>query len=204
VGEILAYYRALARGPGVQDEDVAALVRLAAHEAPSKEDRLAVLDTIPRLVSGLDSRTKRHFNPLLSAAEDEIREAAEICLAILGDRNARRDVIKRYNDLVAQNDAWAGAYEQRAAVLLKLREYDDAARDFQRAIKVYTDMGRSSQLDALYVDLARTYARDGSVKRAYDALEKGNLPLGVLRKLKDDPDFAEIAKHSRYGRIFDL
>jgi tetratricopeptide (TPR) repeat protein len=202
--EILAYYRALARHTVIEQDDVAALLRLAADDAPPKEHRIAALDAIPDLVTSLDLKTKRLLDPLLNHADDQLREGAQICLALLGDRTARRDVIKRYNDLVAQNEAWAGAYEQRAAVLLKLREYVDAAKDYRRAIKVYTDMKRTENLDALYVDLARTYARDGSPKRAYDALVEGNLPTGVLRKLKGDPDFAELAAHSRYGKILDV
>jgi len=204
VAEILAYYAALARTVGIEDEDVAALVRLASHDAPSKDDRILVLATIPTFADDVDSKTKKLFDPLLAVADDEIREEAEICLALLGDRNARRDVIKRYDELVSRNDSWAGAYEQRAAVLLKLREYDDAAKDFRRAIKIYANQGRTSQLEDLYVELARTYARDGNAKKAFDALEEAHLPRSVMKKLKDDPDFAEIVAHSRYGRVFDV
>jgi tetratricopeptide (TPR) repeat protein len=206
VGEILAYYRALANASsgGVDSDDVGALLRLAAHDAPQKADRLSVLDAIPAFHPGLDTKTKKLFEPLQNEADDELREAAEICLALLGDRNARRDVIKRYNDLVARNDTWAGAYEQRGAVLLKLAEYDGAAKDFRRAIKVYESQGRTNQLEDLYVLLARTYARDRNPKKAFDALEEGKLPRAVLKGLKSDPDFAEVAAHTRYGKIFDV
>ena len=201
INEILGYYRVIK--DHLVDEDVEALVRLAAHDAPDEKDRLKVLEAIPEFDPDLGSRMRKLFEPLLNDANDELREGAQICLARLGDRNQRRDLIKRYNEQVERNELWAGAYDQRGSLYMKLGDYDQAAKDYRRAIKVYENQGRTID-DDLYVELARANALDGNPKKASEALEDAGLTRSRLRKLAADPDFREVVESSRYGKVFDV
>lgn len=201
VPEILAYYRSCA--DALEEDDLQALVRLAAHDAPSPEDRLRVLDTLPALTDDVSSRTEKLFDPLLASKEEELQEAARICLALLGDRGQRREILKRYDDLVDQNENWSGAYSQRAAIHLRLGDPGEAAKDYRRAIQIREDQGRPLD-EELYVQLARAYSLDGNAKKAHDALQTAGLSRSELRALALDPDFGTIRDHSRYGKIFDV
>ncbi len=201
VNEILAYLRSCADAVG--EDDVRTLVRLAAHDAPEDGDRVAILDAIPDFDPELDSKLKKLFEPLLDSADNTLREATQVCMALLGDRNQRRDLIRRYDDLVDQNDNWAGAYEQRGEVYLRLHEYREAIKDFKRAIKTYESQGRSIK-DGIQIDLARAHCLDGNPKQASEVLEDASLSRSALRKLARDPDFRALKDHSRYGKIFDV
>ncbi|MEM7310980.1 MAG: hypothetical protein AAF682_30200 [Planctomycetota bacterium] len=201
VPEILAYYRAIA--DEVEDEDVEALVRLAAHDAPSDEDRIQALNTIPALAKRLDTKARKLFEPLLNEPDDELREAAEICLALLGDRNKRKDLIARYKALVDRDESWGGAHEQLAELYLRLREYGESIKAYKQAIKTYKNQGRNVSED-VYIELARAYSLDSNVKKAYESLGDASLTRSRLRALAKDPDFRLVAEHNKYGKIFDV
>jgi len=198
VKEITAYLRAIA--PSLAPEDFEALARLAAHESVAEKDGLLILDTIADLQPQLDAKLHKLFEPLL--ANQFLRTDAQLCLARLGDRNERRDLIKRFDELVARNEDWAGGYEQRGGVLLKLGEYGEAARDYARAVKLYQTQGREIE-DSIYIELARAYVLDQNLKKAHEALTEGGLASGALKQLKTDPDFQTLAESGKYGRIFD-
>ena len=93
VPELLDYFRSIAAE--VQDEDVEELVRLAGHGAVPEGDRIRILETVPKFSPNLGSRLRKLFDPLVNHADDDLSEAAQICIAILGDRNARRDLVRR-------------------------------------------------------------------------------------------------------------
>jgi tetratricopeptide (TPR) repeat protein len=201
VKEILAYERAIAASLG--PEDFEALVRLAGSPGAVKDDRRLILDTVAELHPQLDAKLRKLFDPLLAEVDEDLHLSAQLCLARLGDRNERRDVLKRFDELVARNEEWAGAYEQRGAVLLKLGDYGEAAKDYAHAIKVYKDINRSDVAETLYVDLARAHVLDQNLKKAHEALIEGGVSRAVLKQLAQDPDFRPLVEHGRYGRIFD-
>ena len=201
VGSILAYYTAVK--DELEEDDLAALARLAASDEPGEEDRIRVLRAIPRLTDDLSSRTEKIFDPLLASKSEPLQEAARICLALLGDRGQRREVLRKYDELVDKNENWSGAYTQRAEVLLRLGDPGEAARDYKRAIEIRDDQGRPKD-EALFIGLARAYSLDGNAKKAHDALEDAGLSRTELRALAADPDFAALREHSRYGKILDV
>ena len=56
--------------------------------------------------------------------------------------------------------------------------------------------------NALSILLARAYVRDGKLRNASEALEEGLLPRSSLRELVNDPDFAPLVEHPKYGKPF--
>ena len=200
VKEILLYYRAIAAH--LAPEDFEGLVRLAAHGTPSKEDRQLILDSLPGLQPEVGPKLRKLFDPLLTGEDDDLRVSAQLCLARLGDRNERKELMKRFNELVERNDDWAGAYEQRGSILLKLGDPAEAAKDYARAVKVYQDHNQPPA-DETVVNLARAYARDSNLKKAFETLSQYGLPRSLMKSLAVDPDFRALAEHGRYGRVFD-
>jgi predicted Zn-dependent protease len=84
-------------------------------------------------------------------------------------------------------------------VLLRIGDAGDAAKDFKRALELSKDSGDRE----LWIKLARAYARDGKLRQASEALASASIPRALLGQLADDPDFRELAGHSRYGKVFE-
>ncbi|MCZ6596957.1 MAG: hypothetical protein O7B99_04905 [Planctomycetota bacterium] len=203
VDEILAYYLAVA--DAVDANDVRTLVRLAAHDALKDIQRIRILDTLPGFDPNLDSSLKKLFQPILDSPGTDLREAAQVCLARLGDRSMERELIRRYDDMVDKNPRWATAYEQRGDIYFRLEKYTQASKDFKKAIRTSKDQVRPRGIWwHLYVSLARSYAFENKLKNAYDTLKEGSLKRSVMLELAEDPDFAALRAHSRYGKIFDF
>ncbi|MEW6072230.1 MAG: tetratricopeptide repeat protein [Planctomycetota bacterium] len=198
---ILAYY-AQCGAAVVQDAKVE-VARLAAGESGiGKAERLAILAALPALAPERDRALAEALAPLLESRDDELWDAARVALALLGDRGARGELRRKYDELVRTQEAWNGAYERRAAILLRLGEYADAAKDYERAIGI--SMTRRQTTDqTLYVGLARAHALDGRLKPAYEALMHAYLTPKQRQELAADPDFAALAAHARYGKIFE-
>lgn len=199
VDAVLAYYRAV---PQAIDEGVVqAFVDLAA--GPLAEiERLALLDAVPLTNPALTPRLRKAFEALLADANEDIRTGAQIALALLGDRKQRADVMRAYDEQVQRSDRWAPAYEARAGVLARLREFDLAARDYKHAIDLHLERG-DGVAEELRVELARAYCLDGKLKLAFEALELIGLSVGRRHELATDPDFAALVEHTKYGKILE-
>jgi HEAT repeat protein len=203
VDALLAYYRAV---PQAIDESVVqAFVDLAAissGDGLAEVARLALLDAVPRSSPARTPRLRKSFEPLLVDQDEDLRTGAQIALALLGDRKQRADVMRAYDEQVQRSDRWAPAYEARAGVLARLREFDLAARDYKHAIDLHIERG-DGVAEELRVELARAYCLDGKLKLSFEALELANLSVGRRKELAGDPDFAALVAHAKYGKILD-
>jgi tetratricopeptide (TPR) repeat protein len=86
--------------------------------------------------------------------------------------------------------------------LLRLDEYDLAQRDFKKALELYDKSNRNlGEERDCRVGLARAYALDKRLKDAGATLEQAGLTPDELRKLSQDPDFAELAANAKWGKI---
>ncbi len=201
VREILRYFQTC---PEVlENEVVLELVRLvAAPKAIDASMQIELLDQIPPLEPDLDGKFREAIAPLVASSNTEVVEAAQICLALIGDRTVRRELKKKYDEWVKDETQWATAFEKRGALLIHLQEYADAAKDYKRAIALRENTGRSVPRD-LYVEMARAQVLGGKLKPAHDALADAYLSPGQLKQVAEDPDFAELVAHGRYGKIFE-
>lgn len=190
---LLEYFDAqpdLARG-----SDVLNFIALAASGAP-RGLRIAVLEALPRFDPVLNHDLRSAMKPLVEGQDDELREAALVALATVGDRSSRKALLAGYDDVVERNDRWFRGYSQRGWILLRIGDNDDAIKDFRRAL----ELGKDSQTlqPEVYIGLARASARKGRLKDAADWLRKAPISLDELRALEDDPDFVEL-RESRWG-----
>ncbi|HVS18179.1 MAG TPA: tetratricopeptide repeat protein [Planctomycetota bacterium] len=191
---LLEYYRTL---PAQVDDEVLGLwVRLVTR-TPKSEDRLRILAALPDLGAGSASALRRQLEPLTSSGDPAVVEGARIALARLGDRNARRDLLRSYDEFVDKNNRWSQAYTRRAEVLMRLHDWDEAIKDYNTALRFGRDDGQ--RLDEAYLGLARACARRGKLKDAAEWLRKAPISMGELRALADDPDFREL-RESRFGK----
>jgi tetratricopeptide (TPR) repeat protein len=190
---LVEYYAALPHLVG--EEEIADFVAIAASNAPV-EVRVAVIDALPAFQPGLND-VKRALKDILSSRDDELREAALACLARLGDRGSRKDLLESYNDVVERNPDWSEAYSRRAKVLYRIEDYTDAIRDYRDSIEL--GKGDPKQEPEPYIMLARCYAKRSKMKDAVDWLRKAPISLDERRALADDPDFREL-RDSRWGK----
>jgi HEAT repeat protein len=193
----------LERCPEVLDaEFVRALAALAASDAVDVESRVALLDSLRKHLPLVDEEARRTLDELRDAPQGTVREAAQVVLALLGDRPARRALLDYYDELVAKNERFAPAYEQRARMTLRLGDYADAAKDYRRAIEILQKENRYVDRE-IYIELARAFVLDEKLRQAAETLEEARLAEAFLRRLEQDPDFQALREHSRYGRMFD-
>lgn len=201
VERILEYFAAL---PELFSEETAlAFIQLIASPYPSDEAKIRVLEKLPDL--GLDGRDARDaldgvVEAAVVAEKNDLADAARICLAILGDRQARKRALLFYDRQIERDRTWPGGYEERADVLLRMREYNEAIRDYRKAIDLSREDGKPTR--ELRVRLARAYARSGKLRTASETLRSAALTQRRLDELAEDEDFAPLAEHSRYGKIF--
>lgn len=194
VERLLDYYRAL---PAQVDAQVLGLWVALVTRLSRTEQRLAILAALPDLGSDSASALRRELEPLTRGTTPDVLEGARIALARLGDRNARREVLRPHDEFIAKNDRWSGAYLRRAQVLMRMHEWDEAIKDFTTALRFSRDDGRSDP--EIYLGLARASARRGKLKDAAEWLRQAPIPMSDLRKLADDPDFREL-RASRFGK----
>lgn len=192
---LLAFYAAQ---PDLVEESVLERFVAIARSSADVDVRISVLESLPALLSrGSSSALRRALEPVTRTSDRRVREAALVALVKLGDRGARRDLLRPFDDFVDKNDRFPEAYVRRGAVHLRVEDWDDAIRDFQQAVKLARDDPRP-QPDA-YVGLARAYARRGKLKDAAEWLRKAPISTADLRKLAEDPDFLEL-RASKYGK----
>jgi tetratricopeptide (TPR) repeat protein len=124
-----------------------------------------------------------------------------VVLVLVGDRSARKDLLKPYDDQVDRNKAWANSYTERGDVYYKIADYREAVNDYTKAIKLSADDLRTRQ-DSAYIGLAKSYAMQGKIKEAGTTLEKAPLTSKQLAALKKDPAFAKLVDHPKYKDLF--
>ncbi len=194
------YYAAC---PGaLNTETLVGLFRLAGSKQLPNDERITLLTAITHWDFEIEAPARKELEQLAESPVASLREGALILLANLGDREAKRNVLRAYDYAVAANPRFASVQEKRGDILVRLGDHDDAARDFKKAVDLLDRQGRFVAKE-LRVKLARAFAVTGKAKLAYDALKAANLSPSWLRGLAADPDFAVVLEHSRYRKIFD-
>jgi tetratricopeptide (TPR) repeat protein len=177
--------------------DVQAFARLAASSSVAVDSRVHVLDQLPALKPTLNAELKRLMEPLIGSPDRKLREAALVFLTRVGDKSARKELLKEYDELVAKNENWSESYVRRADMLGKIGEDDDAIKDYKLAL---TNGRNDPSINAeTWVKLARAYTRRSKFKDAAETLRKSPLADAALKALADDPEFVPL-RDSKYGK----
>ena len=164
----------------VDDGAIDVLVALADNAALAPAARVSILEALPAFRPSA-AKLKKPMEPLLQHADLKLREAAQICMVLVGDRGERRNLLKAYDSFVEENATWPKAFEQRGDVLLRIGDAGDAAKDFKRALELSKDSGDRE----LWIKLARAYAPR---RQAASSLRGAGLgvdparPLGAARR----------------------
>lgn len=197
--KLLAYYRA---APETIDKaTLTGLIKLSSENSATTEQRQKVLDFLPSLADRFDSEAKREMRVLAASNVKEISEGALVVLTLIGDRQARKDLLQPYDDQIEKNKGWAQLYASRGDVLYKIADYREAAKDYLHAIQLSAEDLRQRQ-DSMYIGLAKSYAMQGKVVEAGKTLEKAPLTNKQLVALKKEPAFAKLVEHPKYKDLF--
>lgn len=193
-----AYFEASPRLPRL--EVTKALVQ-SATQTTVISNRRALLELAATLDTPWNRELEDLFEPLLELGDPEVADEARIAMARLGDRGARRDLLRKYDDWVKRRSNFPSAYEERARIQLRVGDYGEAGKDYETAVALYSARGNDPPRE-LYIELARARCLDGKLKQANTALQNAYPSSERLRRLAQDPDFAALVEHGRYGRQF--
>lgn len=174
-----------------------AFAKLAANSAVASDTRVLVMDALPALKPALNAELKRLMEPIVGSPDRKLHEGALVLLTRLGDKSARKELLKECDELVERNDRWAESYVRRADVLAKIGEDDDAIKDYKQALVVARN-DPSIQADT-WVKLARAYTRKAKFKEAAETLRKSPLADAALKALAEDLEFKPL-RDSKYGK----
>jgi tetratricopeptide (TPR) repeat protein len=195
---LLAYFQAV---PGaVREAEIVAFLRIADQGQVPADTRIALIDALCAFDPQPSPAIKKALEPIVEGPNRKVVEAGLVMLTVMGDRNARKELLEGYDSNVQLNETWAPAYARRADVLRRIRAYDEAIKDYKRAI----DLARGDQAAKAeyYVGLARSYAKKDKLRDARDALAAAPITLQQLRALAADPDFQALREHKTYGKVF--
>jgi tetratricopeptide (TPR) repeat protein len=161
--KILAFYRA---SPETVDKaTLSGLIKVAGEGAASTEQRQKVLDFLPTLADRFDSEAKKEMRALAGSNVKEISEGALVVLALIGDRQARKDLLASYDDAIEKNKNWATSYAARGDVLYKIGDYREAVKDYVHAIQLSAEDLRTRQ-DGMYIGLAKSLSTTADTRTA--------------------------------------
>ncbi len=187
----------------VDDETVDALIRLTLHTAVETAACVSILEALPKFENADTKALKKKLGGTLQSTNPVIKEAALVCTTVLGDRSAKRELLQTYDETVHQNDKWFKGYLQRAEILMRIHEYDDAAKDLKDALELLGERAHVSTHEDTWINLARCYALSRKISKAADALEEMGMSRAVKERLRADPDFAPLLESSRYAKLFE-
>ncbi len=196
--EILAFYEA-ARDH-VQEDDLAALIRLAGDSRLTTLLRTQILEAVAGFPVVPSSDHRDLLEPLADHPDRDLREAARVALVLSGDRSEKRRLIKDADDIVDKSPNWAKAWSRRGDVYYRIRDFGKAVSDYKKALQLGRD--DPQPLTDVHIQLARSYAQAGKLREAREALRDASLTRKRLLELADDPAFAEL-RGSRYGDVFE-
>jgi tetratricopeptide (TPR) repeat protein len=198
VSDLIGYLTAVSGS--LRDKDVLAFARLSIVPELDADRRVAVLEAVPTLVDKLAPDLKKLLDRASDSRDRRVREAALVARVCLGDKGARKDLLVEYDERVKKSERWAPAWGERAQVLYRIRDYDSAMKDFQTAVA----LGRTdpTQRPEYFVGAAKCCAMLGKLKDASEWLERAPITLEELKSLANDPAFAKLREHSKYGAVF--
>ncbi len=195
LAELVGYY---ARRPEEFGEwEAILLLGLLDRPGIGASQRILVLDRMPELDPGGRIEWLDELAEFSRRQDGPVRTASWIALARLGDRGARRSLLAPLSDRIADAPRDVAALRARAALHLRLDEPDEAVRDYRRAYDLV--QLPVEQRRPIGISLARALCRSGKLREAAEVLGQIRLSSIDRRVLRDDPDFAELLEHSRYG-----
>ena len=199
VDGLLAYYEAV---PEALTERVSlAFIALLREPELKTSSRVRVLDAMRQMQFDASSEFKKELKAITLVGSRQVSDAAFTLLAALGDKNARRTLLKPYNDQIDKNKNWQDAYLQRADILYKVGDFRGAIDDYKDALRIGS---RNATEPAPYLGLAHCYARLGRFKDAAKYLDDAPVSIVTLRQLADHPDFRAMSVHKKWRRSFHL
>lgn len=182
-----------------QEVLISVMELLARTDAP-RGDIVRVLSQLNDLNLEIRSKVRKSMDPLVEHAHPEVQESTLILLARSGDKGARRDLVRPYNDKVLARRDDDSVYTERANVWYQIQEYQEAIKDYKQAIKL---MRGQTKEEAPFLGLARCYARMKKYKDAKAQLDLAPVSIARLQELSKDPAFAEMIE-SKYRSAFQL
>jgi tetratricopeptide (TPR) repeat protein len=198
VKEICAWYQAC---PDVFDKQHgASILELTKSSRVNLEDRIALVKLLSKNERHWPSGAKKTLETLADSGSKDLREAVLIALALSGDRGAKKELLLPYQESLARSVRWADAWIDLASIEYRIEEYRDAIKHYEQAMK----LGRidTRRQRDVYLGLARCYALEKKYKDAQQWLQRAPISRKQLAELANDPDFREMAAHSKYGKTF--
>ena len=197
INEICSYYAACAST--VNREHASALLSLTKSKRLSIEDRIALLHTLIANEKHWPSDAKKILRQMADTGNMQLREAVLVALALSGDRGAKNDLIRTFEDAVKENPLYSDAYIDLAEIQFKVREYRDSKKNYERALALGRVGGTRKR--QVHLGLARCCAIEKKYKDAEKWLKTGMSTSQILNQA-DDPAFAQMREHAKYGEVF--
>jgi tetratricopeptide (TPR) repeat protein len=197
IQQICAYYRAC--GSVFNRQHAEALLQLTESKRLSIEDRIALLNILIENEKHWPSDAKRTLKQMADTGNMQLREAVLVGLALTGDRGAKNDLIRSFEDAIKENPLWSDSYVDLADIQYKVRDYRDAKKNYERALGLgRISGGRKRQV---HLGLARCCAIEKKYKDAEKWLKSGLSNSQILEQA-GDPAFASMKEHAKYGKVF--
>lgn len=181
-------------------DHLVAIVQCVGRPEASSSDSVYLLEVLIDLNLELRSKARKELDPLTEHVVSEVREAALVLLARSGDKNARRDLIRPYDDAVKERKSHPTPYVERGDAWYRIGDYAESIRDYKEAIEL---RGNRSKEPEPFVGLARCYAQQKKYKEAKAQLDVAPLSRLKLRQLANDPAFVGMLE-TKYRDAFHL
>ena len=195
--ELTEYFLAC---PAAMDEDrLERLLPYVLKEGVDDESRIKLLDAVPTFTKSLDLRQRRQLEPVLESPNSELREAALVCLTLLGHRPAKKELVGYYTKQIDDHGGYPKAYEDRADIYVRIQEYSAAVKDYKRSIEELGDRATLVSYRELWFKYGRALVQSGKLRQAMEALRDFGLGPEMRAMILADPAFAPLLE-SRYGR----
>lgn len=189
----------------IDSEDTKSLVRLASDPSLKKTVRIAILMALPDMRVDWAKTNAKLLTRTKEDLDSSLAQAALICLARFGHKTEKKDLLKPFKDAIDQDADKPQPLEDRGAIYILLHEYEDALRDFEKAIKVYADSGKNLySSNKAFIGAARAQILNGDIRAAAKTLEESSLSTLQLRSLGVDPDFAPLVESEKYNEVLRL
>jgi len=178
----------------------ASVLELTKSSRVNLEDRIALVELLSANERHWPSGAKKSLETLADSGSTELREAVLVALTLAGDRGAKKDLLLPYQEALDRSGRWADAWIDLATIEYRIQEYRDAIKHYEQAMK----LGRidTRRQRDVYLGLARCYALEKKYKDAQQWLQRAPISRRQLAELAEDPDFRDMAAHSKYGKTF--
>ncbi len=195
--ELTGYY---ASCPQVVDEQTfAKLLTLVLKQDIDAAARIKLLNTLPSFAKSLTTKQKRLLEPIVDSHNSELSEAGLVCMALMGHRPSRNELIKSYTKQIEEYGGFPKAYEDRADMHLRLGEFSPAVKDYKRSLAELGERAFLVTYRQVWFKLAKAYVGSNKLRQAMDALKDFGLGPQMRRLVLADPAFEPLIE-SRHGR----